>query len=78
MYFKKLLSTAFSVFFFSLSLLLTLSHSLSLPLSHFLSLSLSPSISFSISCDFHPDRVLADVMNGFSNCNLSEKDFVIL
>ena len=39
----------------------------------FLSLSLflsrSPSLSLSISCSFCLDRVLADLKNGFANCN---------
>ena len=48
--------------FLSLSLLLTLSPSLSL--------SLFPSLSFSFSGDFRLNRVLADVTNGFANCNL--------
>ena len=43
------------------------------PLSSFLSLSLflslSPSLSLSLSCGFFLDRVLADVKNGFVNCN---------
>ena len=55
MCFKKLLSTAFSVFFLSLS--------------PSLSLSLSPSLSLSLSCGFYLDRVLADVKNGLANCN---------
>ena len=46
----------------TLSLLLTLSPSLSL--------SLSPSLYFSFSYDFRLNRVLADVTNGFANCNL--------
>ena len=66
MCFKKLLSTAFSVFFsFPLSSFLFLSPYLSLSPS--LSLSLSPS--HSLSCGFYLDRVLADVKNGLANCN---------
>ena len=69
---EKLLSTAFSVFFFfplSSFLSLSLSPSLSLSLSPSLSLSLSPSLSLSLSCGFCLDRVLADVKNGLANCN---------
>ena len=43
------------------------------PLSSFLSLSLflslSPSLSLSLSCGSCLDKVLADVKNGFANCN---------
>ena len=43
------------------------------PLSSFLSLSLflslSHSLSLSLSCGFFLNRVLADVKNGFANCN---------
>ena len=53
--------------FFLLSSFLSLSLFLTLPPS--LSLSLSPSLSFSLSCGFCLDQVLADVTNGFANCN---------
>ena len=73
---EKLLSTAFSVFFFfplssflSLSSYLSLSLSPSLFLSPYLSLTLSPTLSLSLSCGFCLDRVLADVKNGLANCN---------
>ena len=66
---EKFLSTAFSVFFFSLSSFLSLSPSLSLSLSSSLSLSLSPSLSLSLSCGFYLDQVLVDVKNGLANCN---------
>ena len=61
MCFKKLLSTAFSIFFFPLSSFLSLSLSLSL--------FLSPSLSLSLSCGFFLDWVLADVKNGLANYN---------
>ena len=55
--------------FLSLSLFLSLSPSLSLFLSLSPSLSLSPLLSLSLSCGFCLDRALADVKNGFANCN---------
>ena len=52
------------------------------PLSYFLylSLSLAPSLFLSLSCGFCLDWVLADVKDGFTNCNFldAKKDFVIL
>ena len=54
-------------FFFFLSSFLSLSLFLTLSLS--LSLSLSPSLSLSLSRGFCLERVLADVTNGFANCN---------
>ena len=64
---KTLKSRFLCPFFFFLSSFLSLS--LFLTLSPSLSLSLSPSLSLSLSCGFCLDRVLADVMNGFANCN---------
>ena len=55
--------------FLSLSLFLTLFPSISLSLSPSLSLSLSHSLSLSLYCGFSLDQVLADVTNGFANCN---------
>ena len=64
---KTLKSRFLCPFFFFLSSFLSLS--LFLTLSPSLSLSLSPSLSLSLSCGFCLDRVLADVTNGFANCN---------
>ena len=64
---KTLKSLFLCPFFFPLSSFL--SPSLFLSLSPSLSLSLSPYLSLSLSCGFCLDRVLADVTNGFANCN---------
>ena len=57
---KTLKSRFLCPFFFFLFSFLSLS----------LFLTLSPSLSLSLSCGFCLDRVLADVTNGFANCNL--------
>ena len=64
---KTLKSRFLYPFFFLLSSFLSLS--LFLTLSPSLSLSLSPSLSLSLSYGLCLDRVLADVTNGFANCN---------
>ena len=56
---KTLKSRFLYPFFFHLSSFISLS----------LSLFLSLSLSLSLSCGFCLDRVLADVLNGFANCN---------